>query len=496
MLERAILTGANLAGANLQAGNLMSADLMGSNLNGANFQRAHVENVNLKGADLTRSNFEFALLCNAEMSEANLEGANFGSADLRGAHYDGEDCVKRSSLKNAKIGAVDWSNKDMRGAQLQGCELQGCQLTNTNLWYANFEGAVLTGADLTGSRFDAETCAKRGWLRGATVGPVDWSGKDLGGAQLQGVDMQGASLKNAHLVAANFERANAQGVNMMNANLTQWKAFGANLCGVNFYRADLRQAELRTDMMDGNTYFGNAQVAGAIISSRGWQRAFAVGTLRADGVDRVHFDGLDCHFDGSNPGTPPADGENSSPQTGELPPMVPLSAGVMAQIEGEFRTLIPADVTDPSIEGEGGQGVVKEGEEGMDEVDLLHPGRGEGSNRGLLNNASPIMGSDHEDHDDTSVGNTIDYAFLSQPQIPLGHEQSRGQGTATAANEQPEGSSGPRVGMEDPNQTHAVLGDVEFKASIHYIKESNANGSGESPSTSSMDENSEMTGML
>jgi len=200
--------------------------------------------------------------------------------------------VKRARLKNAKVGAVDWSGKDMRGAQLQGCDLMGCLLRNTNLWYANFEGANLKEADLSGARFDAETCGKRGWLRGATVGAVDWSGKDLRGAQLQGTDLKGANMKNADLSGANLERANSAGVNFMNANLTHSKFHYANLCGVNFYRADLRNAELQTQEMDGNTYFGNAKVAGAIISSQGWQRAFAVGTLRADGVELVLFDGV------------------------------------------------------------------------------------------------------------------------------------------------------------------------------------------------------------
>lgn len=297
---------------------------------------------------------------------------------MRGAHYNGQDCVKRARLKNAKVGAVDWSGKDMRGAQLQGCDLQGCLLRNTNLWYANFEQANLLEADLSGARYDAETCAKRGWLRGATVGAVDWGGKDLRGAQLQGVDLQGANLKNADLTGANLERANAQGVNMMNANLQGWKALHANLCGVNFYRADLRNAELRTDLMDGNTYFGNARVDGAVISSHGWQRAFAVGTLRADGVQLVQFDGV-----------PAAQTESKSPEAGGTSPAAEVPESSEISIENGQTGLV--------VEGMNEIGLA----DGADNVEI-EPVL-QGSAQGTPPRSEVVNGTDEEDHPDVQM---------------------------------------------------------------------------------------------
>lgn len=46
-------------------------------------------------------------------------------------------------------------------------------------------------------------CAKRGWLAGANLGPVDWSGADLKDAKLMGANLRGANLANADLSKVN-----------------------------------------------------------------------------------------------------------------------------------------------------------------------------------------------------------------------------------------------------------------------------------------------------
>ena len=48
-------------------------------------------------------------------------------------------------------------------------------------------------------RYDEMVCAKRGWLAGANLGAVDWSGADLRDAKLQGCNLRGANLANADL---------------------------------------------------------------------------------------------------------------------------------------------------------------------------------------------------------------------------------------------------------------------------------------------------------
>ena len=147
-------------------------------------------------------------------------GANLTQADLRGALYDVDTCLKLGFLKDAKIGAVDWSGKDLSGAQMPGCDLQGSTLTGcigscmnleganlrstcfdgTTLTQANLRSAVLlnwsrthhsletskshmwcvsslegcdmTDCDMRDATYDVEGCAQKEWLVAAKVGQV------------------------------------------------------------------------------------------------------------------------------------------------------------------------------------------------------------------------------------------------------------------------------------------------------------------------------------
>ena len=71
-----------------------------------------------------------------------------------------------------------------------------------------------------GGRFSVETCAIKGWLQGADLGAVEWSGLDLRGAQLQRVNMQGALLCNTHLEGSDLQGANLQDADMRETALT------------------------------------------------------------------------------------------------------------------------------------------------------------------------------------------------------------------------------------------------------------------------------------
>eukprot|EP00658_Telonema_sp_P-2_P071003 TRINITY_DN60346_c0_g1_i1.p1 TRINITY_DN60346_c0_g1~~TRINITY_DN60346_c0_g1_i1.p1 ORF type:complete len:483 (+),score=74.22 TRINITY_DN60346_c0_g1_i1:125-1573(+) len=273
----------------LENAHLVQATLTDANLCNAHCRGSTFDQAKMGRADLTRTGFQGSSLVRAQMQEVVLDQTNLEGAILCGADYDCEALVSKACVLRATIGAMDWSHKDLRRAQLQGCDLQGCNLQSTNLWYADFEGADVRGANLAGAKLDVVSWTKRGWLRGATVGAVDWSGRELRGAQLQSVNLQGANLKKADLTNADLTGSNCSGVNFMNAVLVSAKMHLANLYGVNFYRADLQSSELCTELMDENTYFGHAKVEGAVISKVGWQKAFAVGTLRAEGTDLVLF---------------------------------------------------------------------------------------------------------------------------------------------------------------------------------------------------------------
>ena len=81
-------------------------------------------------------------------------------------------------LHQAKLGAVNLADADLRGAdlsrsQIRGANLSGADLTNAKLNYADMRRANLQNADLTGAD-----------LRFAMLGGADLTGANLEGAIL------------------------------------------------------------------------------------------------------------------------------------------------------------------------------------------------------------------------------------------------------------------------------------------------------------------------
>ena len=66
-----------------------------------------------------------------------------------------------SWLQNAKIGAADWSGKNLQDAllsntDLRGADLRGADLTNSDLTDANLDSCTMKNVKLTGARFDVK----------------------------------------------------------------------------------------------------------------------------------------------------------------------------------------------------------------------------------------------------------------------------------------------------------------------------------------------------
>ena len=64
-------------------------------------------------------------------------------------------------LQKAKVGACDWSGKNLRDAlladcDLRGADLQGADLSNSDLMGANLGNANLLNVKLDGARFDVK----------------------------------------------------------------------------------------------------------------------------------------------------------------------------------------------------------------------------------------------------------------------------------------------------------------------------------------------------
>ena len=82
-----------------------------------------------------------------------------------------------------KVVRLDWSYRDLRGANLQGANLHRADLRGVCLW-----GACLEGANL-----------KRANMEGADMRGADMRGADMRGANMRGANMRGANMRGANM---------------------------------------------------------------------------------------------------------------------------------------------------------------------------------------------------------------------------------------------------------------------------------------------------------
>lgn len=108
---------------------------------------------------------------------------------------------------------------DFTCSKLPGVDLTGALTTNT----------CFQGADLTKGTYSVEQAAQEGWLQGAVIGAVNWTGKQLRGAILAGCNLDGASLKGADLTQADLSKASLVGADVDGADLSKANLSGAKL---------------------------------------------------------------------------------------------------------------------------------------------------------------------------------------------------------------------------------------------------------------------------
>ena len=132
-------------------------------------------------------------------------------------------------------GVLDFSDANLRGADLQG----------VNLWNANLSGADLRDASL---RFAT--------LWGARLTYAELNRADIRGAYLQGVNLTEAQLRDANLSGADL-----QGVNLTDANLSGAQLHGANLRGADLTDANLSGAHLHNANLRGTDLTGTIGIA-------------------------------------------------------------------------------------------------------------------------------------------------------------------------------------------------------------------------------------------
>jgi len=89
--------------------------------------------------------FTVKQLQGADLRGANLEGAYLRDADLRGAN------LREANLREANLRGANLRGANLEGADLEGADLRGADLWDADLRNADLEGANLEGADLRGA---------------------------------------------------------------------------------------------------------------------------------------------------------------------------------------------------------------------------------------------------------------------------------------------------------------------------------------------------------
>lgn len=176
--------------------------------------------------DLRRADLRGATLSETNFFRAYLDEANFNGADLRRANFNG------AYLRGANLNEVNLRGAKLRGAALWEtflveANLRGAHLNDANLWGANLQEANLIGSTLNGA--------------------------DFSGANLRGADLSRAVLSRTHLSGANLSQANLSSAILSGSILCRTVLIEANLSRVNLSRADLRGADLsRADLLGAN----------------------------------------------------------------------------------------------------------------------------------------------------------------------------------------------------------------------------------------------------
>ena len=152
-LRGANLRGANLRGAKVRDANLLKANLTDANLSDAilgfsNLGGANLTNAKLIRTDLTGADLRDANLTGADLRRTDLTRANLTDARISSTAGPGNTIFNRANLENVDLREMNLSTADLRASNLTNADLRGVNLRGARLFGANVRGADFTGAEL------------------------------------------------------------------------------------------------------------------------------------------------------------------------------------------------------------------------------------------------------------------------------------------------------------------------------------------------------------
>ncbi|MBS2020603.1 MAG: pentapeptide repeat-containing protein [Deltaproteobacteria bacterium] len=211
-----------------------------ADLSKVTLDRASLERVSFATATLTKDGRSVSLrdarLARSDFAHRAIDGVDFTNADLRGANL--YDVTGHAIFDQAKAGIlaahVDDNDTDraivttFATAQLSTSSFKGASLQYADFGDAGVAQAIFTHAGLEWARFDRAKLVEGGvanpTLKDATVLATSWENADLRGADLTGLDFG----------PSNGVRSSFEGAFLCGAKLTRTILHDANLRGAFF----------------------------------------------------------------------------------------------------------------------------------------------------------------------------------------------------------------------------------------------------------------------
>lgn len=265
------LTGAKFADALLQSADFSAAELSGASFAGASADGAKFADSRLRAVDASQADFSGGDFSGADLGQANLRAALFAGAKMSGVKAGG--CVaEKASFEDCDLSAASFAQARITGARFNGADLQRADFSGASGEKAEFfkvdaRAANFAAASLGASRANASSDFSDADLRGAQLPGGHWSGAVLCRARLGEAVLDGADLSRCRLDGASLLRASAKAARFDKADLD-----GADLSYVNLFKGSLRLAKLgsaRLQMANlyGVNFYGTAPTATSLLGA-------------------------------------------------------------------------------------------------------------------------------------------------------------------------------------------------------------------------------------
>ena len=214
--------------------------------------------LDFSGRQLAGADFTGALLCHCSLNGTNLKDAILFAADLRFA-----------DMREAII-----DRADLRGACMAGADLSAASLIDTDMRDGVLLKPTATGGDLVAVVHDEAT----GGLERAVARGANMKGARVSDSMIVQTDLTDCNLENAKFIRANLSLTNLTGCNLQGADFTEAVLSGAIFRGAIFSNTILDNADL-----------SGANLIGAIFDNVDFSKVDLTDAMLPKGVENMEM---------------------------------------------------------------------------------------------------------------------------------------------------------------------------------------------------------------